>query len=92
MLNLEQNYFNHKGVQIDTTTKSKESSSDSERASKLIERLNIKYPHAKLIVEYVGNKEYSVGGARIKEKDLEKKFKITNEIYKPLENEKWYDK
>ena len=65
---------------------------DFERANKLLEDLNIKYPYAKLLFIYKGNGQYDLNGLVVKEEDLEDKFRTTNDVYKPDEKERWYDK
>ena len=90
MNNLESN--NKKEIQLDINFETDKNDLDKERPARLIDDLNERYPYAKLIVEYLGNNQYKVGGDIVKEKDLKEKFRVTNEIYKPDENEKWYDK
>lgn len=90
MNNLELN--NKKEIQLDINFETDKNDLDRERVARLIDDLNEMYPYAKLRVEYLGNDEYRVGEEIVKEKDLKEKFRVTNEIYKPDENEKWYDK
>lgn len=91
-MNLEKNIINQKDGQLNIDFSQEDSSLDFERANKVLEELNTKYPYAKLFVEYKGNGKYFVSDSFVEEKDLEHKFKITNDVYKPEKNEKWYDK
>jgi len=79
MTSLEQYHIN-KDSQLDIDFKASEPSSDQERANKLLEDLNLKYPNAKLIVSYKGNNEYSISGKIFNKRELEKEFKSVDRI------------
>jgi hypothetical protein len=86
MINLEQN--NHKDIQLDINFED-----DFNRAEELINDLNAKYPNAKLLVKYLGDKIYLVGvDKKMKEGDLESEFILFDKAYAPDEKESWYNK